>query len=253
MWRYFFDADESFDAPAEFFIASEKATDLLGFGNEFWAAVVGALVGGLIALILQLVSLRVARKYRIEDQTNARRALAYSLSFKMIKIATYLKEAWRHFESTNKECAEENAEPWQVFLSAANLPERIRFTDNEMSLVLSLGDADVFNELFMVDALYVGTIDNIEVLSRLRDSLSSELKAVGMSGDKGVLGLSPEEHLAFKPKMIEVNKLFEGIHSTAQNDYEVAKRLTGQLLNLFEKEFGASFSSMIKGGAANWL
>src|SRR2546426_10526449 len=47
--------------------------------TEFWSAIVGAIVGGLIALGAQMLALRAGRKRREEDHKREQQALAASL------------------------------------------------------------------------------------------------------------------------------------------------------------------------------
>jgi hypothetical protein len=54
--------------------------------TEFWSAIVGAIVGGLIALGAQMLALRADRKRREEDHKREQQALAASLLFKMMRI-----------------------------------------------------------------------------------------------------------------------------------------------------------------------
>src|SRR5262245_42465642 len=54
--------------------------------TELWAAVIGAIVGGLIAYFIQVKALREGRQQREDDLRRSNRALGYSLLFKVIKI-----------------------------------------------------------------------------------------------------------------------------------------------------------------------
>ncbi|MCF6198996.1 MAG: hypothetical protein L3J67_06280 [Hyphomicrobiaceae bacterium] len=63
---------------------------MLGFGNEFWAAIIGAIVGGLISAGLQWLAYREQKKQREEERKNKDTAIAHSLLFKMIGIHTNL-------------------------------------------------------------------------------------------------------------------------------------------------------------------
>ena len=50
-------------------VLKELVTALLSLSEktEFWSAIAGAIVGGLIALVIQIVTLRASKKQRDED------------------------------------------------------------------------------------------------------------------------------------------------------------------------------------------
>ena len=54
--------------------------------SEFWSAIAGAVIGGLIALVAQVIFLRTAKKQREDEQRRTQQALANSLLFKMMRI-----------------------------------------------------------------------------------------------------------------------------------------------------------------------
>lgn len=66
--------------------------------NEFWAAIAGAIVGGLIAFGIQVIALREARKERIRDAAEKQKALGHALIFKVIGIYSHLRQLNLHLQ-----------------------------------------------------------------------------------------------------------------------------------------------------------
>lgn len=69
---------------------------MIDFESNFWAAVIGAIVGGAISFFLQLVANYNARKERVEAKKEADQSLAYSLIFKALKIVNHLGNIKKH-------------------------------------------------------------------------------------------------------------------------------------------------------------
>jgi len=115
--------------------------------SEFWSAVVGAAVGGLIAYVVQKVALIEARNQRKEDARNIQTALANSLLFKMIRIHSDMYGISRHIESCFEDAKKRkfDGEPWQFFLPLANPPDPIHFSSDEMGMLLALKNDVAFN------------------------------------------------------------------------------------------------------------
>lgn len=138
------------------------------FGGEFWAAIAGAIVGGLIALVIQLVALWAAKAERKEDHNERRRALGYALLFKMIQIYSNLRQLRDHLAGAYERGLEDGLEePWQFVMPIVNVPDRVEFSTDEMSMLLSLGNDDVFNDLASLDQVHNSLCSRLIPLSHL--------------------------------------------------------------------------------------
>lgn len=85
--------------------------------TELWSAIVGAIVGGLIALSAQLLALRAERKHRTEDYNRVQQGLAASLLFKMMRIHANYGGVHQYIEECFTEAANKGMqnEPWRFF------------------------------------------------------------------------------------------------------------------------------------------
>src|SRR5205823_3103766 len=116
--------------------------------TEFWAAMLGAMIGaaagGFIAFVLQRANLRAAGRQRKQEADERRKALGHSLMFKVLQIHSQLRGLNQRLEQS---FAEAKGEPWQTVLPLANYPDKVHFLGDEMAMLLSLGDNDLFNRL----------------------------------------------------------------------------------------------------------
>ena len=114
---------------------------------EFWAAIVGAIVGGVIAAAIQALTLNHQSN---EDQKRRReqnQILGRGLIFKLMRITSDFHSIQAHLdESASGVYRTTNAEPWTYVLPIANLPTPIKFTADEASAVMSQ-NAAIANDL----------------------------------------------------------------------------------------------------------
>lgn len=104
--------------------------------SEFVAAIVGALVGGLIALFAQWLALRTQRKQREEDRLRANQALATSLLFKVRDMHGNYVQSRRSIEEQFAEAEQAGliGEPWRFFkpFSSSLTQAPLNFLDDEL-------------------------------------------------------------------------------------------------------------------------
>ena len=183
--------------------------------NEFWAAVVGAIVGsasgGLITLLLQL-----SQDRRQASEHN--QALARSLIFKLIRIASDL----HLFKVHTDECAERAEQDklpigWQSFRPIANLPDRVSFSSEEMSYLLSLKDDKLFDKVLSLDVLHSSTVGIFELYKERRLALTDMLAAT-MDGMVGTTALNDAQKAFFDPKAAELDLLVSDIRKRVEED-----------------------------------
>jgi|SRR4051812_1797162 len=183
--------------------------------SEFWAAVVGAIVGsvtgGLIAWFLQFSQDR--------RQTRERnRALARSLIFKLIRLHSDLQAFKTHVEECGAN-AQRDGLPigWQSLRAIGNLPERVSFTPEEMSYLLSLKDYKLFDKVLSLDVVHSSTIGIFELYKERRLALTDMLSAT-MNGMIGSSELNEAQKAFFDPKAAELDLLASDIRERVERD-----------------------------------
>jgi hypothetical protein len=187
---------------------------------EFWSAIAGAIVGGVIAFAIQLISLRAAKRQREEDRRIVQQALGNSLLFKMTRIYSNFYGILRHFDECfeNAESKGLKGEPWQIVLPLANLPDTVHFSSEEMGMLLAQKHDEVFNLVMSIDVIHNGLLSALASFNDHRMMLTQQLIPDRVEGTVLSGRLSDAQMLAHRPKMIEVNSLIEQIRAQAKNN-----------------------------------
>jgi hypothetical protein len=192
---------------------------MVEFNSEFWAAITGAVVGGVISLGIQLVALNAAKQERREERQERRVALSRSLMYKLMRITSDLHNLHQHVEESYAAApSEAHGEPFLFVLPLANHPEYVHFSEQEVSLVMSFKDDDLLDQLMSLDVVHNGLIDVFKTYQIMRNELLEKMPAQ-MNGNVGTTTLNESEMLVVRPRMVAINILLEQARARAKGDY----------------------------------
>lgn len=197
--------------------------------TEFWAAIIGAVVGALAAggVTALLQQWQYGREKRDRD-----RAYAQSLFFKVLRIHSDLEGFNRHILEANRAAERDGVRAgWQTLKPIGNLPSKVSFSGEEMAFLLSLKDMPLFNRILSLDAIHGSTVDVFALYASRRQNLLEALPAT-MDGGKGSVDLS-----ALKDDLrnrilgyeVEVRDLDQAIRQRAASDAENAWKAMNDL------------------------
>jgi hypothetical protein len=212
----------------------------LMFSRELVSAVVGAVVGGMIAFGVQIISLREARSMRENDRKLARQALAHALLFKMIRIFSNAVQIDRYIEERFEEASRRKFEgdPWQFVLPLANLPENMHFSPDEMGMLLSLKDNNVFNLVINQDVCHNSLNDIVAKFNECRKELTDQLKHDQVEGNKLSGTATQEDYMKVLPRILEVNGLIAGIRAMSKRNADEGRQAVLGLQRVFQDKLG---------------
>jgi hypothetical protein len=161
----------------------------------------GAVAGGAIALLGQLITIRAANKQRREERRLTQEALGNALLFKMIRINSNFRSLGRLIEAQIEEAKTRglDGELWPVIRPVVNVPENIDFRADEMGMLLGLTDQKVFNAVASIDAIHNSTMELITFFSEKRTELADRLAAEQVHGDHFSGIFSATEKLRLEP------------------------------------------------------
>jgi len=240
-----------------------SAWSFLPLQPEFWSAIAGAIVGaitgGIIAYVMQVKALREGRAVRAEDQKLNRQAQGRALLLKMGRIISNYHSIREHFDGHYNRAHETGfvGEPWEFILPTANAPDPVYLSMDELGMLLSLKNNEVFNSLVGLDAIHNGLIDVLKLFNAERRALTERLPQTAIAeqgiGEQGNMlsGFSPREVIAgLRPRMIEVNMLAEQLRVGAKNGFTEATTVTAALVQLLKQKLGLSYNVSILDSAS---
>ena len=215
--------------------------------TEFWSAIVGAIlgavVGGSIAYMVQVKALREARTQRGEDHKRLQQALGHAVLFKMIRIHSNFHGIHQHFEGCFEKAAQRGStdEPWQFVLPLANPPDPVHFSSEEMGMLLALKNDDMFNLVLPMDTIHNSLIAAVKVLNTERAALTERLKVDEAEGAALSSTLDRDQTLALRPRMINVNSLIEAIRADAKRGFEESGDALDRLQEVLRDKLGLTY------------
>ena len=106
------------------------------------------MVGGLISYLLQRQAIAATKAKHDSDRNEVRKALALSLVFKMIRIASDLNNLGNSILESMERAKKDGVTgmPFQIVVPTVPLPDRVHFSPDEIAWVLSV-DNNLFNEI----------------------------------------------------------------------------------------------------------
>lgn len=208
-------------------------------GAAIFGAIIGAAGGGLISYVLQNKALREKKRQRAEDFRQSQLVLANSLVVKVIKIHSNLRKLCEHFDDSFADAKhlEDQAEPWQFVRPLVSLPDPVFFSSKELSMLMSIGNDDVFNSVFPLDTVHNSLVSSVQISQNERSLLLEQLDIEDMEGE---IIRSPLV-LALRPKMIYVNSIIERVYPKIKRSSEESRDALFSLHAVLRDSLGLTY------------
>lgn len=206
--------------------------------SAFGGSIIGATIGGVTSFVLQKRALKAAKGQRDEDRLEVRKALGYSLLFKLIKIASNIENLGKALKSCFAKAEQEGFQgrPYQFVVPVVPSADRVHFLPEEISLVLSL-DGKVFNEIAALDELHNSTAALFDLYGEKRTKVLERFGAV-MSGFLGTTNLNPNERQWLEPRAAELDGLIGVMLQRSEEDGKLAWDGLMRLRDLLDEKLG---------------
>jgi hypothetical protein len=138
-------------------------------------------------------------------------------------------------------------ELWPRVLPILPLPDPIKFSPEEMALVLSL-DNKLFNEMAALDDLHNSTVAIFRLYAEKRNSLTASLTPASMTENVGATFLTKEQKDKMKPKSVELDMLIGAMVERTELDGRQAWGCLERLHAVLEKQFNLKHRLELKQG-----
>jgi hypothetical protein len=221
--------------------------------GQFWStligAVVGAVVGGLITLGLQLWNLR-----HIQNQEAAARerhdfTTATSMLLKAAKMFSTIKHINDHLQAAVEQAKQYEGKDdsiWQMVQSTVGKTSEVAFTDDERMLAV----ADIPKNFIAVPQMpdiHNSLIDLVAEYSKRRVELMSLISAIPGEGMQATTELTVEEHERLMPRMLNLESLLALMIKQAAEAHTDAIKAFNLIQAVGVRRFGAVFPNLALG------
>ncbi|GEM_PF-5037990 len=203
-------------------------------------AITGAIIAGGIGFLVQKRANQFAKEQKEIEKSENNKALGYSLFFKFAKIQAGLITAEKHIKECKKKIPEahkENMQLWQVITPLAVRQREIYFSSEEITLLASLKQIALLNEILMLDHSYNSDFELFRVYGVERALLNSMLSSEMIDG-QGQAKFDPAKFVTAGPKIFEVNNLAVQLDRQISEDVEKVEKASDQLAIILKQELG---------------
>ena len=221
---------------------------MFGFVEElpdltaFWAAVAGALAGAIVssyfAYRIQNRSFKEDRRTRAEELRKTQQVLGRSLILKVARIHSNISTIHGHLEEEFQRARqiEKAMEPWGFVRELAPLPSQVRFTYDELSMLMGLGNDDVFNTVLNMEPVHESTIELVKTFHYHRMKLLERLPISNVRDTVASTDLDPAQMEPLKLQMNAVNSLIEQLRAFSERGRDESRSVLRNLCNLLRNE-----------------
>lgn len=218
--------------------------------KEFWAAIIGAIVGGFIAALTQWFFAWSQRKYQ-------ERALATSLLLKLGKLTATLIVTKQHVDACFAEAGDVGADtqPWQILTPIANLANPIHFTSDELSLLLAQANDNIFGLVLGMDDRHNDIISIMHSFQEKRDDITRKLEphriVERVVGDRVDVLYPPQLMRDLSPYIIDLNSIVDHVRTHLPRDADTARTATERAQTLLKNRLKLKFRLQVNDPSAN--
>ena len=206
--------------------------------TAFWAAVAGALAGAIVSSYLayriQSRSFNEDRKTRAEEFRKTQQVLGRSLILKVARIHSNISTIHAHLEESFRMGEQHGAaiEPWGFVREWAPLPSQVRFSYDELSMLMGLGDDDIFNSVLNMEPVHESTIELVKKFHSDQRKLLENLPISGVQNTVANTDIDPAQAGSLRLQMNAVNDLIEQLHAFAERGLDESRNALRDLCRL---------------------
>lgn len=198
-------------------MSNELAIALLG-------AIIGAVVAGGIAWILQAQNLKAQEQLIKGAQAEHKRALAHSLIHKLMKISSDVSNLRAHVEKSLERS--DQVQMWPAVQGIANIPNEVILTADELWLLSDAEATALFTEAFEVEGIHRAYVKILDHYSTRRLELGDMVPSMSTTHEPGSDYIVGEnERRILEPRMVELNSILTDIVEEGDKQEQRAAQL----------------------------
>lgn len=224
------------------------SNSLTSLGSEFWSAVAGAVVGGVIAYVIQRQERRAARAERLDARRSEDKAQAHSLLFKVISIQSLLGHIKQHVDERLALLEENSTDIAGVLIPISNMPGEVNFSSAEMAMLLSLKDDETFNKVLSLDTIFNSIIPIWSLYSLKRSEMRERAIDHSFDRDEGRGTFTIKRGSLEEVLMFEVQELAATLVKRSAQDFAHAGEALAKLVKTLNERLNLGVSVVPKNG-----
>ncbi len=220
--------------------------------SEFWAAIIGALVGGAITALTQLMSFRWQQKQERarrrqetvlehERRLEKEAALAFSILAKMNRGFTAITQVRDVLNTAREIMPNTKMDLASAARPIAIDPESFRFSLEEMILVRDLKLSELINTFINLPYVVDGYIGHMAVFRRIKSEMTALAEVGHIRPDgRAFSGIHKNNEFRYKLLLSEANFLLMSMSDTITDDFRNTNNLFHDLHSAFQERLGGA-------------
>lgn len=212
---------------------------LLG-ATELWSAIVGALIGGAIAAGVEYRALRSERAERELTKKETERALARSLLLKLMRIHSNILNIGKYIAHALAKGRQIDAsvDPWAIVQPSAFQPNPVTFSAEEMGMLHSLGNDELFNRVISLDESHNLIVGLVPSYNQRRTLLTDQLTVEIADDGRTAITAVDDNWRKLRSIMLDLNSIINQAEIQSRTQVSEAAWALVDFAKLARERFG---------------
>lgn len=220
------------------------------FGLPTWldsgatSTLLGAIVGGLLAMSAQIYAIRQQRNERYAELSRINESTSRSIFIKLVQIATNIHHLKNHIDEGISVAKSEGyfRNHFLFIRPISGDITKVYITEQEKSLIIEWREIDLFNNIIHVDWIHNSLSDDIKEYKEMRHEALANLEANSTTGLLSLSEMSSEQYARFESRAAGVSDLISQIIFGLERDYSLCQETLLSMADAIERHTGKTFT-----------
>jgi hypothetical protein len=214
---------------------------------QFWSTLIGALVAGQLAFLIQWAGYRHAGRLEKTAKREADLTTAIAVLLKVSKMASNLWGIKQHMANALALAATENETgelSWEFVQPVAGKTLDVEFNDAERVFIVTRLRSDFLGVLQLAD-VHNNLVDIMRIYSDRRIEVGTLLPVHAVSGTQATTNLLDEQLSLLMPRILSMQSLVTPLLKRSKQDMTQAISVFGSVRGVCVREFGKDFPNLV--------
>jgi hypothetical protein len=220
---------------------------MTNLNGQFGSTLIGALVGGLMTFLMQLLNYR--RTGRLEKAARREADLTTGIAalLKVSKMASNIWGVKRHMATALALAAAEKAQgelTWEFVQPTVGKTPEVTFTDAERIFIVTRLPEDFLDVLELAD-VHNNLVDVMQIYSDRRIELGALMHGHPAGGTMATTNLTREQFAQLAPRILSLQSLIGPLVARSRQDMTQAIAVFASVRGVCVREFGKDFPGLV--------